>query len=80
MTMERWGIFTTKGELDDMIERVNKAGFEIFEVRPLTFTEKMVYVQNDARLFVNEPQIIMFNTTKSKYKRFIRRNKLRGVF
>lgn len=81
MKTGRWGIFVMKDELDKMVERIkNEKGIEVFEVRPLTFIEKMVYIKNNPKLFVNEPHVIMFNATKLRYKIFIIKNRLKTVF
>lgn len=81
MKTGRWGIFVMKDELDKMMERINnEKGLEIFEVRPLTFVEKMVYLKSNTTLFINEPHVIMFNATKLRYKTFIIKNRLKTVF
>lgn len=78
--MEEWGIFTTEKELERMLRRVKLAGFEVFEVRPLSMIEKLTYVVDDARLYINNPHIIMFRTTEEKYNRFIRILRLKRMF
>lgn len=78
--MEEWGIFTTKKELNKMLRRVKRAGFEIFEVRELSLVEKITYLANDPRLYINEPHIIMFRATEEEYHRFIRRRRLSIIF
>lgn len=78
--MKDWGIFTTKKELNRMLRRVERAGFEVFEVRPLSLIEKVTYVANDVDLYLGDPHIIMFRTTEEKYNRFIRIYNLTRMF
>lgn len=78
--MKKWGIFTTEKELKKMLRRVELAGFEVFEVRPLSIIEKLTYVVDDAHLYINNPHIIMFRTTEKKYNRFIRILRLKRMF
>ena len=77
--MKQWGIFTTKKELNKIKRKIEKNGLEIFEVRELTFIEKLTYV-NDPLLFVNEPHVIMFNATDEEYNTIIKKLKLTPVF
>lgn len=78
--MEEWGIFTTEKELNKMLRRIKRAGFEIFEVRALSLAEKLTYLANDPRLYINNPHIIMFKATEKEYKRFVRRRRLSIIF
>ena len=78
--MEEWGIFVTEKELKRMLRHVERARFEVFEVRPLSLIEKLTYVADDAHLYVNNPHIIMFRTTEEKYNRFIRIFRLSRMF
>ena len=77
--MKQWGIFATKKELNKIQKSVEKAGIEIFEVRELTYVEKLMYI-NDVRLLINEPHIIMFNATEQEYNKLIKKLKLSPVF
>ena len=77
--MKQWGIFTTKSELNKIKRKVEKNGLEIFEVRELSYVEKLTYIK-DPLLFVNEPYIIMFNATEDEYKSLLRKLKLSTVF
>lgn len=77
--LEKWGIFTTKGELNKMLKAVNDKGLDVFEVRALTFVEKLTYVK-DAITFVNEPHIIMFKATDEEYNSLIEELRLDPVF
>ena len=77
--MKQWGIFTTKKQLNKTKRVVEKKGLDIFEVRELTYLEKLTYVK-DPILFVNEPHIIMFNATEDEYKTVCKKLKLTPVF
>lgn len=77
--MEKWGIFVTKKELSKMQRRVKRAKLDVFEVRALTFEEKMTYLGRDLRLLCGEPHVIMFNATEDEYRKFIHRYRLRTV-
>ncbi len=78
--MEDWGIFTTEKELNKMLRRIIRAGFEVFEVRALSQAEKLIYVANDPHLYINNPHIIMFKATEKEYKQFVRRRRLSIIF
>lgn len=78
--MEKWGLFVTKDELDETMELIKQIGLEVFEVRKLTFVEKLTYVGNDLRLFLNSPHVIMFNATKEAYNNFIKCHNFTSVF
>lgn len=77
--MKQWGIFATKKELNKIKRKVEKNGLEIFEVRELTFAEKLTYVK-DPIMFINDPHIIMFNATEEEYNSLLRKMKLTPVF
>lgn len=77
--MKQWGIFATSKEVNKMKRKVEKNGLEIFEVRELTFMEKLVHI-NDPILFVNDPHVIMFYATEEEYNSLIRKLKLTPVF
>ena len=71
--MKQWGIFTTKDALNDTIKIIVNKGLEIFEVRKLTFIEKLTYLSsNDIELFMNEPYIVMFYATKYEYNELVK--------
>ena len=73
-----WGIFTTEKEVERVKGIIEKEGLEIFEVRKLTFWEKLTYCK-DQFLFSNDPWIIMFKASRLKYKTLIIKNKLKSV-
>ena len=77
--MKQWGIFTTKKELNKIKRKIEKKGLEIFEVRELTYAEKLTYIK-DPLLFINDPHIIMFNATDEEYNSLITKMKLTIVF
>ena len=77
--MKQWGIFATKKELNKVQKAVEKRGLEIFEVRELTFIEKLTYIK-DPILLVNDPHVIMFNATENEYKTVCKKLKLNPVF
>jgi len=77
--MKQWGIFATSKEVNKMKRKVEKNGLEIFEVRELTFVEKLTYI-NDLTMFVNDPHVIMFYATEEEYNSLIRKLKLTPVF
>ena len=79
LTMEQWEIFTTKKELKHYIKVIQKKGIEIFEVRELTYIEKLTYI-SDPIMFINKPHIIMFNATEEEYKTLLKELDLSPVF
>jgi N-dimethylarginine dimethylaminohydrolase len=77
--LEKWGIFASEEEVDKMVELVKERNLEVFEVRKLTFIEKLTYIK-DSSLFLCDPYIIMFNATKREYKSLIKSVDLTPVF
>lgn len=77
--LEKWGIFVTKDELGNILEVVKNKGLDVFEVRALTFAEKLTYVK-DVTTFVNEPHIIMFRATDGECTSLIEELGLDPVF
>lgn len=78
--MEQWGVFVAKHELNDMIDKIRKFGYSIFEVRELTMMEKCTYIYDDAILASSDPHIIMFNATKRGYHKLLRKLNLVSIF
>lgn len=78
--MEKWGLFVTKEELDESVRLIEQAGFDIFEVRPLTFMEMLTYIGNDIRQCSKALHVIMFNATKEAYENFINNHECTRVF
>lgn len=78
MKEKAWGIFCKQDEVEVLSERLENADLDIFEVRPLTFVEKLTYVK-DPGLLINEPYVIMFHATTLQYRTFIFRNNLTRV-
>lgn len=78
--MEMWGLFVTKNELNNTIRLVKREGLDVFEVRKLTFIEKLTYIGNDVRLFFGSPYVVMFNATKEEYENFIHKHNFIGIF
>ena len=72
-----WGIFVMGNEVERMKETVEKK-YEVFEVRKLTFAEKLTYCK-DPVLFASDPWIIMFRSTRLQYIMLIRKLKLTPV-
>ena len=77
--MKQWGVFVTKKDLNDMIDKIRKLGYDIFEVRELTMMEKFTYV-NDVVLAAGNPHVIMFYATDFGYRKMLRKLKLVSVF
>ena len=77
--MKQWGVFTTKNEVEHVVEVAKKQGLDIFEVRALTFIEKLQYCKDPA-LFVNEPWIVMFNGSEREYRELCEKLDLTVVF
>ncbi len=77
MKKKCWGIFVMGNEVEQMKEIVENK-YEVFEVRKLTFTEKLTYCKDPA-LFASEPWIIMFRSTRLQYLMLIRKLKLTPV-
>ena len=77
--MEQWGIFTTKKELEQYVQFIENKGIEIFEVRELTYIEKLMYI-TDPIMFIRKPHIIMFNATEEEYKSLLKELDLNPVF
>lgn len=78
MRTKAWGIFCSKNEVEIMKGKLEKSGRDIFEIRPLTYMERMTYVK-DPILFSNEPHIIMFHATTLQYRWFTFINRLTRV-
>lgn len=74
MKKKCWGIFVMEKERDRIKEEVEKK-YEVFEVRELTFWEKLQYCK-DPVLYANDPWIIMFRATRLQYKLLIWKLKL----
>lgn len=74
MKKKCWGIFVMENEVERMKEIVEKK-YEVFEVRKLTFWEKLSYCK-DPVLYANEPWIIMFRSTRLQYNLLIWKLKL----
>lgn len=77
--MKKWGIFCMEKEVEQIKEQVEKKGLEIFEVRKLTFWEKLQYCKDPA-LYANEPWIVMFKASKLQYYKLLWKLKLKPVF
>ena len=78
--MKQWGVFVTKAELNNMIKKIQKFGYNIFEVRELTMMEKLTYINDDIVLATGHPHIIMFEATDRGYQRLLRKLNLVSVF
>lgn len=78
--MKQWGIFVTKKQLNRVLRRIRRAKLDVFEVRELTFGERMMYLRDDLSLYLGEPHIIMFNATEGEYDKFICKYSLQKVF
>ena len=79
MNKKTWGIFCKGNEIENVKEKLTKRGHDIFEVRPLTMSEKLTYIK-DPILFANEPHVVMFHATTLQYKWLLFRNGYSKVF
>ena len=78
MKIKQWGIFVMEKEVEQIKEIVENKGYEVFEVRKLTYWEKLTYCK-DPLLFANDPWIIMFRATRLQYRLLIWKLKLTPV-
>lgn len=73
-----WGIFAIEEEVERVKDIIEKEGLEIFEVRKLTFWERLTYCK-DPILFWNNPWVIMFKASRLQYKVLIFKNRMKLV-
>ena len=79
MKKHNWGLFVTEDEVDEFRAKVEQKGYEVFEVRKLTFWEKLQYCK-DAVLPGYEMWVIMFKATRLQYKLLCWKLKVVSVF
>jgi hypothetical protein len=75
--MEQWGIFTTEKEVEDTVQLIKDAELDVFEVRKLTFLEKLNYCKGNITADI---WIVMFYATKEEYDLLLEQNDLTSVF
>ena len=79
MRKKNWGIFVMEHEVEQTKEVIEQKGYEVFEVRKLTYWEKILYCK-DSILVANEPWIIMFKSTSLQYNLLKWKLRLSTVF
>lgn len=70
-----WGIFCMEKEVERIKEEIERNGYEVFEVRKLSFWEKLTYCK-DPVLFANDPWVVMFRSTRVGYYKLLLKMKL----
>lgn len=73
-----WGIFTLKNDVEWTVQQVKDAGLQVFEVRELTFLEKLTYCKG-ANMAV-DMWIVMFYATEEEYNKLVEESDLTKVF